>query len=154
MSDLAAALGIVRARWAFLVVERLLEGPQRHGDLHRELGVPTNMLATRPRKLEAAGVPLPLRHTPRRPDAPACKSGDRVAQRRLVIGLRVGAGVRNKAGVSTDGRAVPCGSAMRDGRMRFAELGPRDRAHRLIVPIALSGSYAGASSPKRSNAVR
>lgn len=67
MSDLAAALDVVGPRWALLIVERLLEGPQRYGDLQRELGVPTNMLATRLRELEAAGVlvRLPLRHNTR-----------------------------------------------------------------------------------------
>lgn len=47
-----------------LIVARLLEGPERYGDLQRELGVPTNILATRLRELEAAGVltRLPLRH--------------------------------------------------------------------------------------------
>ena len=67
MSDLAYALEVVGARWALLIVERLLDGPQRYGDLQRELGVPTNMLATRLRELEAAGVltRLPLRHNTR-----------------------------------------------------------------------------------------
>ncbi|WP_433673741.1 winged helix-turn-helix transcriptional regulator [Microbacterium gorillae] len=67
MSDLAAALDVVGARWALLIVEQLLECPQRYGDLQRELGVPTNMLATRLRELEAAGVlaRLPLRHNTR-----------------------------------------------------------------------------------------
>ncbi|MEQ4566898.1 helix-turn-helix domain-containing protein [Paenarthrobacter sp. CAP02] len=67
MSNLAAALDIVGARWALLIVERLLEGPQRYGDLQRDLGVPTNMLATRLRELEAARVlvRLPLRHNTR-----------------------------------------------------------------------------------------
>ncbi|MDJ0468339.1 winged helix-turn-helix transcriptional regulator [Rhodococcoides fascians] len=67
MTALAAALDIVGARWALLIVERLLEEPQRYGDLQRELGVPTNMLATRLRELEAAGVltRLPLRHNTR-----------------------------------------------------------------------------------------
>jgi DNA-binding HxlR family transcriptional regulator len=67
VSDLAAALDVVGARWALLIVERLLEGPQRYGDLQRDLGVPTNMLATRLRELEAAGVlaRLPLRHNTR-----------------------------------------------------------------------------------------
>ncbi len=67
MSDLAAALGIVGARWALLIVEQLLDGPQRYGDLQRELGMGTNMLATRLRELEAAGVlyRLPLRHNTR-----------------------------------------------------------------------------------------
>ena len=67
MSDLAAALEVVGARWALLIVERMLDGPQRYGDLQRELGVPTNILATRLRELEAAGVltRLPLRHNTR-----------------------------------------------------------------------------------------
>ncbi len=67
VSDLAAALGVVGARWALLIVERLLDGPQRYGDLQRDLGVPTNMLATRLRELEAAGVltRLPLKHNTR-----------------------------------------------------------------------------------------
>ena len=67
MTDLAAALDVVGARWALLIVERLLEGPQRYGDLQRDLGVPTNILATRLRELEAAGVlhRLPLTHNTR-----------------------------------------------------------------------------------------
>ncbi len=67
MSALAATLDVVGARWALLIVERLLDGPQRYGDLQRELGVPTNMLATRLRELETAGVlvRLPLRHNTR-----------------------------------------------------------------------------------------
>jgi DNA-binding HxlR family transcriptional regulator len=67
VSDLAAALDIVGSRWALLIVERLLEGPQRYGDLQRDLGAPTNILATRLRELEAAGVlyRLPLRHNTR-----------------------------------------------------------------------------------------
>lgn len=67
MSDLAAALEILGARWALLIVERLLEGPQRYGDLQRDLGLGTNMLATRLRELEEAGViyRLPLKHNTR-----------------------------------------------------------------------------------------
>lgn len=67
MSELAAALDKVGARWALLIVERLLEGPQRYGDLQRDLGVPTNILATRLRELETAEVlfRLPLKHNTR-----------------------------------------------------------------------------------------
>ncbi|KQP83523.1 helix-turn-helix domain-containing protein [Aeromicrobium sp. Leaf291] len=67
MSDLAAALGVVGSRWALLVVEALLDGPRRYGDLQRDLQAPTNMLATRLRELEAAGVltRLPLKHNTR-----------------------------------------------------------------------------------------
>ena len=51
--------------WAPIsALEQLLDGPQRYGDLQRDLGAPTNMLATRLRELQAAGVltRLPLRH--------------------------------------------------------------------------------------------
>ena len=67
MSDLAGALELVGARWSLLIVERLLDGPQRYVDLQRDLGIPTNILATRLRELEAAGVllRLPLRHNTR-----------------------------------------------------------------------------------------
>jgi len=48
-------------------VEQLLDGLQRYGDLQRNLGLGTTMLATRLRELEAAGVfhRLPLRHNTR-----------------------------------------------------------------------------------------
>lgn len=67
MSDLAAALGVVGSRWALLVVEALLDGPRRYSDLQRDLQAPTNMLATRLRELEAAGIlmRLPLKHNTR-----------------------------------------------------------------------------------------
>lgn len=67
MSDLADALEILGPRWALLIVERLLDGPQRYGDLQRDLGAGSNMLAMRLRELEEAGVlyRLPLRHNTR-----------------------------------------------------------------------------------------
>ena len=67
VGDLDAALDVVGSRWVLLIVERLLDGPQRYGDLQRDLGVSTNMLAIRLRELEAAGVlaRLPLRHNTR-----------------------------------------------------------------------------------------
>jgi DNA-binding HxlR family transcriptional regulator len=67
VTDLEAALGAVGARWALLIVEQLLDGPQRYGDLQRELGMGTNMLVTRLRELETAGVlyRLPLKHNTR-----------------------------------------------------------------------------------------
>jgi DNA-binding HxlR family transcriptional regulator len=65
--DLVAALEIVGPRWALLVVQSLLDGPKRYGDLQRELGAPTNMLATRLRELQEAGLlyRLPLAHNQR-----------------------------------------------------------------------------------------
>jgi DNA-binding HxlR family transcriptional regulator len=67
LDGLAAALESVGQRWALLVVKCLLDGPKRYGDLQRELGAPTNILATRLRELQEAGVlyRLPLAHNQR-----------------------------------------------------------------------------------------
>lgn len=64
---LAAALELVGPRWALRVVGCLLDGPKRYGDLQRELGAPTNMLAMRLQELHAAGIlyRLPLAHSQR-----------------------------------------------------------------------------------------
>jgi DNA-binding HxlR family transcriptional regulator len=53
----AHALSLVGERWALLVVRELLRGPKRYTDLAAGLpGIGTNVLATRLRELEAAGV--------------------------------------------------------------------------------------------------
>jgi len=64
---LATTLELVGRRWALLVVRCLLDGPKRYGDLQRELGAPTNILATRLRELQDAGIlyRLPLAHNQR-----------------------------------------------------------------------------------------
>jgi len=53
----AHALGMVGERWALLVVLELMRGPKRYTDLAENLrGIGTNILASRLRDLEAAGV--------------------------------------------------------------------------------------------------
>jgi DNA-binding HxlR family transcriptional regulator len=53
----AHALGVVGERWALLVVRELLQGPKRYTDLAEGLpGIGTNILASRLRDLETAGV--------------------------------------------------------------------------------------------------
>jgi DNA-binding HxlR family transcriptional regulator len=53
----AHALGLVGERWALLVVLELMGGPKRYTDLAENLsGIGTNILASRLRDLEAAGV--------------------------------------------------------------------------------------------------
>jgi len=50
-------MSLVGERWALLVVRELLKGPRRYTDLAAGLpGIGTNILATRLRELEAAGV--------------------------------------------------------------------------------------------------
>ncbi len=52
---LAAALERVGDRWSLLVVDALLGGPRRYGDLQEGLpGIATNLLADRLRHLEQA----------------------------------------------------------------------------------------------------
>src|ERR671932_2334906 len=54
---IAHALSLVGERWALLVVRELLKGPRRYTDLAAGLpGIGTNVLATRLRELEEAGV--------------------------------------------------------------------------------------------------
>ncbi|MCT9931886.1 winged helix-turn-helix transcriptional regulator [Planotetraspora sp. A-T 1434] len=54
---IAKALDVVGERWALLIVRELLDGPRRYTDLLGGLpGVSTDMLATRLRDLENAGL--------------------------------------------------------------------------------------------------
>ena len=56
-SPLAAALDSVGERWALLLVEALLDGPRRFGDLQEDLpGIAPNVLSGRLRRLETEGV--------------------------------------------------------------------------------------------------
>src|ERR1700750_1523917 len=54
---------LVGERWAMLIVRDLLLGPRRYGELAAGLPrIPTNILATRLKELQAAGV---IRRAPR-----------------------------------------------------------------------------------------
>jgi DNA-binding HxlR family transcriptional regulator len=54
---IAHALDLVGERWALLVVRELMRGPKRYTDLADHLpGIGTNILASRLRDLEAAGI--------------------------------------------------------------------------------------------------
>lgn len=56
-SPLAEALARVGDRWTLLVVEALLRGPRRFGELHGEVGgIAPNILAGRLRHLEHEGL--------------------------------------------------------------------------------------------------
>ena len=53
----AHALGLVGERWSLLVVRELLHGPKRYTDLAEGLpGIGTNVLASRLKELENAGI--------------------------------------------------------------------------------------------------
>src|SRR4051812_12929276 len=54
---LSRALELVGERWALLIIRDLLIGPKRFTDLHRGMPkIPTNILSTRLRELEANGI--------------------------------------------------------------------------------------------------
>jgi DNA-binding HxlR family transcriptional regulator len=53
---LAHALDLVGERWSLLLVKELVRGPLRYSDLHERLGCPTNILASRLKRLEGEGI--------------------------------------------------------------------------------------------------
>ena len=56
-SPLAAALDSVGDRWTLLLIEALLEGPRRFGDLQEQLPrIAPNVLTQRLRRLESEGL--------------------------------------------------------------------------------------------------
>jgi DNA-binding HxlR family transcriptional regulator len=58
-TPLAAALDSVGDRWTLLLVEALLDGPRRFGDLQEQLPrIAPNVLAQRLRRLEGEGLVL------------------------------------------------------------------------------------------------
>jgi DNA-binding HxlR family transcriptional regulator len=62
-SGISRAMELVGERWALLIVRDLLVGPRRYGELAAGLPrIPSNILATRLKELQAAGV---LRRAPR-----------------------------------------------------------------------------------------
>jgi DNA-binding HxlR family transcriptional regulator len=68
LSPLAEALTSVGDRWTLLIVEALLDGPRRFGDLQDELpGIAPNILTQRLRNLESQGLVLAERYSDRPP---------------------------------------------------------------------------------------
>jgi DNA-binding HxlR family transcriptional regulator len=62
-SGITRAMELVGERWALLIVRDLLVGPRRYGELAAGLPrIPSNILATRLKELQAAGI---IRRAPR-----------------------------------------------------------------------------------------
>jgi DNA-binding HxlR family transcriptional regulator len=108
---LEAALDRVGDRWSLLVVEALLDGPQRFGTLGDALpGIAANILTDRLRRLERAGI---LRSTPYQ-DRPTRLSYELTADgRALASALRLLAdwGARSSADVEPL-RHATCGTPL------------------------------------------
>jgi DNA-binding HxlR family transcriptional regulator len=79
---LAKALDVIGERWTLLIVRELLSGPKRYTDLRQGLpGLATDLLATRLRDLQQAGV-IDRREVP--PPTPATVY--ELTQRGLALG--------------------------------------------------------------------
>lgn len=64
-SPLAHALEQVGDRWTLLVVEELLAGPRRFGELTAAIGIASNVLSARLKQLEADGIVVARRYQER-----------------------------------------------------------------------------------------
>lgn len=108
-TPLAAALDSVGDRWTLLLVEALLDGPRRFGDLQEALpGIAPNVLTQRLRSLEGEGlvVAQPYSDRPRR-----CVYELTAAGRELAGALRLLAdwGARHREGGERP-RHAACGT--------------------------------------------
>jgi DNA-binding HxlR family transcriptional regulator len=108
-SALAAALDSVGDRWTLLLVEALLDGPRRFGDLEGALqGIAPNVLSQRLRRLEGEGLVIADPYSER---PPRFVYELTAAGRELAGALRLLAdwGARHREGADPPRHAV-CGS--------------------------------------------
>lgn len=110
-SPLAAAVERVGDRWSLLVVEALLEGPRRFGELQEVVaGIAPNILSSRLRRLEQEGV---LLATPYQERPPRYAYGLTQSGRELAGALRLlaqwGA---HRAGEQAGLRHATCGTEL------------------------------------------
>jgi DNA-binding HxlR family transcriptional regulator len=97
-SPLAVTLDLVGDRWSLLVVEALLEGPRRFGELQAAIaGIAPNVLTDRVRRLERARIVRSAPYQERPPRLEDSLTGD---GRDLASALRLLAdwGARREAG--------------------------------------------------------
>jgi DNA-binding HxlR family transcriptional regulator len=108
-SPLAAALDSVGDRWTLLLVEALLDGPRRFGDLEDELpGIASNVLSQRLRRLEGEGLVVaePYTERPRRFVYELTAGGRELAG---ALRLLADCGARHREGAEPP-RHAACGS--------------------------------------------
>lgn len=112
-SPLEAALDRVGDRWSLLLVESLLDGPRRFGELADAIdGIATNILSDRIRRLERAGIvrSVPYQDRPTRLEYALTADGIELAG---ALRLLADWGTRRGAGAGTeDLRHEPCGTPL------------------------------------------
>jgi DNA-binding HxlR family transcriptional regulator len=109
-SPLAEALAAVGDRWSLLLVEALLDGPRRFGDLQEAVaGIAPNVLTQRLRRLEREGIAIaqPYSQRPPRFVYELTESG-----RELAGALRLLADWGARAGGGEPYRHAACGTAL------------------------------------------
>jgi DNA-binding HxlR family transcriptional regulator len=110
-SPLVRAVDRVGDRWSLLVVDALLAGPGRFGDLTDRLGIAPNILSARLRTLEASGlvVSTPYQDRPVRMAYELTEDG-----RELAAALHQLAdwGARQEGATAIDRRHVSCGTPL------------------------------------------
>ena len=110
-SALAAALDRVGDRWSLLLVEALLAGPRRFGELGAAIdGIAPNILADRLRRLERAGIveATPYSHRPPRLDYALTTDGHELGG---ALALLAGWGAR-RGGTGEPLRHEACGTPL------------------------------------------
>jgi DNA-binding HxlR family transcriptional regulator len=111
ITPLSAALEAVGDRWTLLVIEALLDGPRRFGELEEQLdGIASNVLAARLKRLEEQGLAVAEPYS-ERPPRYVYELTD--AGRALTSPLRLLAdwGARHGGG-EEPARHAECGSAL------------------------------------------
>ena len=109
-TPLAAALAVVGDRWTALVIEALLDGPRRFGDLQAALGgIAPNVLSQRLRALEARALVVAQPYS-ERPPRFVYELTD--SARELAGALRLLAGWGARQAGSAPPRHEACGSSL------------------------------------------
>ena len=110
-TPLEVALARVGDRWALLVVDALLRGPRRFGELQQEVGgIATNVLSARLRRLEAEGLVVARPYSQRPPRSAyelTAAGGELAGALRLLADWGAATG-----GVGTGARHSACGTPL------------------------------------------
>jgi DNA-binding HxlR family transcriptional regulator len=113
-SGLDSALERVGDRWSLLIVEALLEGPQRFNDLAAAVtGIAPNILTARLRRLERSGVIVGRRYSERPVRLAYALTQDGIELAGVLRLLAAWGGAASASGQSAEGlRHLACGSAL------------------------------------------
>ncbi len=112
---LDAALSRIGDRWSLLIVEALLEGPRRFGELSGAVvAIAPNILTDRLRRLEREGVVLsePYSHRPLRMEYRLSADGQELAGVLRLLAAWGGAGPEGSAPGPDGLRHGPCGTSL------------------------------------------